>query len=742
MKNSRFALSRVTLAICSLALGGGVWAQTAGTADTITRVEITAEKRLSTLDTTPAAVTALNGQRLAEQGATGLADAVTLVPNMSFTTGYGGASQVFIRGIGNVFFTAGGDPGVALYADGSYLSDATSTNIALFDLQRMEVLRGPQGALYGRNATGGAVNLVSAPPTAEFKAQFGAVVGNHGRRESEGFLSGPLGSSGLSARLSYQVKNLDGFTRNTEAGRASGPVLPGGPNTVGAKALDDLGSRAVRLQLGADLGTGGSLRLIGNVYRQKDDGPSNKLLVDPVMISQLLFGATPSTDPRLVKSQGSSNRVDVDGVQLLYDLPLGDHTLTVVAGTRRSKADMFWDGDTTEALTASTRFKTQSTDKSIDVHLGSGEGTLQWLVGATWLQFDQRQDIRVQTQIPLGFLVPGQPVTVPLPGGAEFLLGGDVRTRSIAVYGDVRWRLSKQVALLAGLRTSRDTKSADEYQTVAAFGLNGAARPEGRWSSTPGSVGLEYQLAKDTLLYTRASRGFKSGAINVGGLQGNPVRPETVTSLELGFKTAFLGQRGVFSGAVFSSRYKDMQVSQVGLASAILTNASAAKITGAEVELALRPVRELTLGLNLGLLDPTYTNFENVDLRNAPGVRVNVSGKQLAQVSRAQAALNAEWSQPVGAYTLSLRGDYVWRDKFYFTEFNTADAMQSAYGLLNLSASLRPTRGAWKVYGYVRNVGDKAALTSMNISSPVLGSARQVSYTPPRHVGLGVSVDL
>ena len=741
MKHRTLALSRVTLAIGSLACSSGIWAQTAAPADTITRVEITAEKRLSTLDTTPAAVTALNGQRLAEQGVTGLADAVTLVPNMSFTTGYAGASQVFIRGIGNVFFTAGGDPGVAMYADGSYLSDATSTNIALFDLQRMEVLRGPQGALYGRNATGGAVNLVSAAPTAAFKAQFGAVVGNYGRRESEGFVSGPLGG-GLSARLSYQIKGLDGFTRNTEAGRASGPVLPGGPNTVGAKALDDLDSRAVRLQVGADLGPGGSLRLIGNVYRQKDDGPSNKLLVDPVMISQLLYSATPSTDPRIVKSQGSSNRVDVDGLQLLYDLPLGENTLSVVVGTRRSKAEMFWDGDTTEALTASTLFKTHSTDNSIDVHLGSGEGTLQWLVGATWLQFDQRQDIRVQTQIPLGFLVPGQPVTVPLPGGAEFLLGGDVRTRSTAIYGDVRWRLTQQLALLVGLRTSRDTKSAEEYQTVAAFGLNGAARPAGNWSSTPGSLGLEYQLAKDTLLYTRASRGFKSGAINVGGLQGDPVRPETVTSRELGFKTAFLGQRGVFSGALFSSRYKDMQVSQVGLASAILTNASAAKINGAEVELALRPVRELTLGLNLGLLDPTYTNFENVDLRNAPGVRVNVSGKQLAQVSRAQAALNAEWTQSVGAYRLSLRSDYVWRDKFYFTEFNTADAMQSAYGLFNLSASLRPTGGNWKVYGYVRNVGDKAALTSMNISSPVLGSARQVSYTPPRHVGLGVSVDL
>lgn len=742
MKHGPIARSRVALAIAALGSTGTSWSQAPAPDDGLSRVEITAEKRLATLDTTPAAVTALSGARLAEQGVVGLADAVALVPNMSFTTGYAGASQIFIRGIGNVFFTAGGDPGVALYADGSYLSDATSTNTALFDLQRVEVLRGPQGALYGRNATGGAVNLVSAAPSGEFKAQFGALLGNYGRRESEGFLSGPLGAGGLSARLSYQVKQLDGFTRNTEAGRASGPVLPGAPDTVGAKTLDDLGSRAVRLQLASDLGAAGSLRLIGNVYRQKDDGPSNKLLVDPVMISQLLYGATPSTDPRTVKSQGSSNRVDVDGLQLLYDLPLGDNTLSVVAGSRRSKAEMFWDGDTTEALTASTRFKTSSTDKSIDVHLASGEGSVQWMVGATWLQFDQRQDIRVQTQIPLGFLVPNAPVTMPLPGGAEFLLGGDVRTRSTAIYGDVRWRLTKQLSLLGGLRTSRDSKSADEYQTVNAFALNGTARPEGRWSSTPGSLGLEYQLSKDSLLYTRASRGFKSGAINVGGLQGDPVRPETVTSLELGFKTTFLGQRGVFSGAVFSSRYKDMQVSQVGLASAILTNASAAKIDGAEVEMALRPVRQLTLGLNLGLLNPTYTDFENVDLRNAPGARVNVAGRQLAQVSRGQAALNAEWSQPVGAFTLGLRADYVWRDKFYFTEFNTPDAMQAAYGLLNLSASIRPSGGGWKVYGYVRNVGDKAALTSMNISSPVLGSARQVSYTPPRHVGVGVSVDL
>jgi outer membrane receptor protein involved in Fe transport len=160
---ARHSHHRHAVAIAVLSALGGlssmpVLAQASGTAGALERVEITAEKRLTLLDTTPSAISALNGGRLAESGATGLADLVTLVPNMSFTTGYG-ASQLFIRGIGNVFFTAGGDPGVALYTDGAYISDQTSSNASLFDVQRVEVLRGPQGALYVRNATGGAMNL-------------------------------------------------------------------------------------------------------------------------------------------------------------------------------------------------------------------------------------------------------------------------------------------------------------------------------------------------------------------------------------------------------------------------------------------------------------------------------------------------------------------------------------------------------------------------------------------------------
>jgi len=171
----------------------------------IERVVITAERRSSTLDATPASVTALDGARLAEQGATGLAEVLQAVPNTTVTYGLT-APQIFMRGIGNVFQLAGGDPGVALYADGVYLSDQTSINYAMFDTQRVEVLRGPQGALYGRNATGGAVNLISARPTNDFQARLGIEAGNHGRKQAEGFISGPFQGSATTGRLAFQLR--------------------------------------------------------------------------------------------------------------------------------------------------------------------------------------------------------------------------------------------------------------------------------------------------------------------------------------------------------------------------------------------------------------------------------------------------------------------------------------------------------------------------------------------------------
>jgi len=250
------------------------------------------------------------------------------------------------------------------------------------------------------------------------------------------------------------------------------------------------------------------------------------VLIDPVMVSSLLYGALPSGDPRVVKSQGSTNKVEVNTLQAMYEQPIGKNTLSVAASWRRSNSGRFLDSDATEAGSATTQFATGSTDRSIDVHLASDEeSALQWLVGGAYLKFDQRQDITISTQVPLGFFVPGAPLNVPFPGGVQFLLGGNVRTTSEAVYTDLRYALSPSWALLAGLRVNHDSKSADEYQTIAAFGIAGTGSPSASWTSVPGSVGVEYKFSPATMAYARLSHGFKSGAVNLGALQPELVKP-------------------------------------------------------------------------------------------------------------------------------------------------------------------------------------------------------------------------
>lgn len=741
-----------------VAVPGLAWAQAAqpGTAsqiaapDVLERVEITAEKRLTILDATPEAISVFRGSKLAEMGVTDLSDVATLVPNAAFYSTFG-VSQFYLRGIGNTFFVAGGDPGVSMYADGSYIADQTSSNASLFDLQRIEVLRGPQGALYGRNATGGAINLLAAKPTDKFKAQAGVVIGDYGRKESEGFISGPVGDSSTNARFSYQLKALEGYTRNQLAGTAHGKVLPNqinGGSSIAPDYLDDMGSRAFRIQTATDLGAMGKLRLIVGYFRERDNGPSLSPLPDAVMVSSQLGGVYPTGDPSSTKSQIASHRVNVNTLQAIYEQTFGSNTLTLTGGFRRSEMGFYADSDGTEFLGGNTVHSISSKDRSLDGHLASDEsGPLQWLVGASYEVLDQKADYEVALVIPsstVGGGAAGQTVRQNL----DFILGGEVRTVATAVYSDLRYAISPTLAVRGGLRYSRDEKTATEYQIIPEFGTNLKGAPRGAWSGAPKSLGLEWQADKTTLAYAKLSTGFKSGAINLGTVQTLEVKPETVKTLEFGVKTSFLDRRAALSAAVFSSKYKDMQVSKIVQTSITATNAPAATINGLELELQVKPVPAWTLGMNVGLLDPRYDEFTSTNQRVQPYVfptpadrAVSVSGNQLANVSRAQVGLNAELAQPVGDNKTTLRADYVWRDKFFFTEFNNTDTMQKAYGLLHFSASIQPMSGGAKFYAYLKNVANTRAITSMNVASPLLLSWRTVTYNEPRHFGIGASLD-
>lgn len=194
---------------------------------------VTAERRDASVQDTPLALSVLDGDRLRQGGNQGLTELAQQVPSLSFAQSFG-ISQIFIRGVGNNFFSPGGDPGVATYADGVYLSDQEATAVAFLDLERIEVLRGPQGALYGRNATGGAVNLVSVAPTDDFEGRVGIQLGNFGRMQGDAVLSGPLAAGSLRALAcniaSFPVSPaMNSPTRRARAGAAMPrTVLVGG----------------------------------------------------------------------------------------------------------------------------------------------------------------------------------------------------------------------------------------------------------------------------------------------------------------------------------------------------------------------------------------------------------------------------------------------------------------------------------------------------------------------------------
>jgi outer membrane receptor protein involved in Fe transport len=711
--------------LLALIAASGAAAQDAGTAgdaplpeDIAEEIIVTAERRSTSVQDTPLALSVLDGDKLRQGGNQGLTELAQQVPSLSFAQSFG-IAQIFIRGVGNNFFSPGGDPGVATYADGVYLSDQEATAVAFLDLERIEVLRGPQGALYGRNATGGAVNLVSAAPTDSFEGRVGVQLGDFGRVQGDAVLSGPLGG-GITARASVQYRRLDGFTRNELAG------------TPGARERGDAeDSLAGRLQLAVPVGEG-RLLLTATGYTQNDAGPALKILADPFpQPAELLFGVRPSTDPRSFKSQGAENRREVWSVTGRLEQPIGDAQLVVIADTRGSDRLITYDQDGTERTVSTTTLDTDSTQSSLEAYVQGTSGRLDWLAGATWLRFRQSRNTLVDGLLPGAFLDPSLPVTFPFPFAFEG--GGSVTTEALAAYADGKLALSDTVALRIGGRYSDDDKRAREFLTFLAPTITGQQRDS--WGEWSGKVGVDVTPSDDVLLYASAARGFKSGALNVGAFTP-AVNPEINVTFEVGARLS--GAGWTFNLTGYTSDYSDLQIVQVGPISQILANAASARINGIEVEASVKPAPGLTLGLSGSWMDAEFGSFVSTDQRR--GFQAfDVSGNALPLTSRWQGTASAQYRADLaGGSRLDLNGAMQWRSEYFFTEFNTADARQSGFARFDLGAVWTKADGGWAVNIFARNLTDRRVLSSLAVVSPLLGSVRVASLEPPRHFGVGI----
>ncbi len=708
----------------------------------IEEIIVTAEKREAGVQDTPLAISTFSGEQLAELGIDDAGDLQYYVPGLTFGKTVTRTSQVTLRGIGAENINPGGDPGVAVHLDGAYQQSTAFIGQDFFDVERIEVLRGPQGTLYGRNATGGSINIITRRPTDQFEALLRVGLGNYDQRKVQGVISGPLTQS-IRGRLAVDTEQRDGYTDNVFNG----------------SKIDDQDYYAVRGKIDLDITDHLSLNLSVNSYR--DDSTGVPLaLVSPNPTAPLFTGldlttfepvfSNPYADDDAQPNITLQNRRKVrhntpttgqensDGfiAELIYDL--GGFTLKSITGY----TDMDFEnaGDTDSSAEVTTRQSATGQYETLTQELlltSQGGRPLAWTAGLYYYKEDSGRffGIVLEDSTPLPTPFVGVPVT--------FDSGGDLEARSYAAFGQVTYALSDTWSLTGGVRYTRDEKEIDEFVLAAAFAIFDPAtlgpvisNKDDDWSKTTGRIGVEYAPNDDVLVYGAVSTGFKAGGFNISGLQSS-YDPETVTAYEAGVKTMLAEDRVRLNVAAFYYDYEDLQVFQIETVQAVITNAAKAEVSGVELEALALLSEALQLDASVSYLDATYEQFSSVDPVDPAGGFQDLSGNHLPRAPELSLnlGLSYTWNLGLGG-AVRARANYSWIDDQYFRPFNLDRDRESSYSKTDLSVAWASADERWQAEGFVRNLEDEDTVSNMIIAAGSLGSTTLASFNPPRTFGL------
>ncbi|WP_374570298.1 TonB-dependent receptor [Phenylobacterium sp.] len=693
----------------ALAAATGAAAQTGGSADharELGEVVVTASRREASVRDTPIALSAYGGDQLEKEHVETFSALVTQSPNIQLGTS-GANTNIAIRGIGTNLQTAGNDPGVAFHVDGIYVPDTAIALASLFDVNRVEVLRGPQGTLFGRNATGGAVNVISNTPTASpafgLDASVGAPVGEHVAM----FASGPINAAGtLLGRAAVQQTYRRGAVEN---------VAPGGPDRLEGK--NNYGGR---LQLEWRPTADFSARLLADYQKSDETGPAyylvgtpNADLGLPALLSNT-FIATPSDD-RIAVTHGAANLME-KGVALFVDWKIVGGDLRATVSRRHTKVYTENDGDGTAVDFDSTIFD-QSRDTTYAELLYSSDADrrFSYILGANYIDDSETQAIAV----PVIYLP--APVTIT----------GDVDTRSAAVFGHAEYKLTDAWKVFGGARMSRDKKRLTESNNFI-----GALTQSDRWSKPTFEIGTSYEFSSTSTGYLKYATGYKSGGYSAGGL-APAFAPETSKMWELGLKGAYFDGRLEANLALFRTSYQNLQVNQVVGVLSQVTNAAAATINGAEIELVQHVTPEFRIAFDGGWLDARFDRFITEDSARPALGTLNLEGNRLPQAPEFTAGIGPVYSHVLGdGGELTLAARYDWKSRVYFSEFNLPLISQGASGRVNAYATYEAPGGRWRFGLYGRNLTDERTYATMVVGSAVINSITNGTIQPRREVGV------
>lgn len=687
------AYLQATCAFAAFAIGSmgatPAWSQNAPAAgDPVsadTDIIVTATKRGVSVQDVPASITALSGDALDSRGIDDVESLSLAVPNLNFGE-HAGASFITIRGVGSTINSGLTEPTVATYVDGIFLPRSTMGSLRAIDLERVEVLRGPQGTLYGRNATGGAVNFISAAPTNELSGMLRGSVGSRSAFGLNGFISGPL-AEGVTVRLSGGHEEHDSYLRD----RAGDPTNKVSSDSVRAAVrLEPSASATVDLFVKYEINRG------ADTYQQA-------FTASPALpASTYTIARNRTAEDRPFYLRHSTLMLGgIANIDLSDDVSLRSTT-----GYINHKARMDFDADMTSVpFFTAENFTRPSESISQDLTLLGSSDRLEWLVGA--FAYQEQFSISLPVLFPAGVNT-GDPAT-SIPAGLVAEQSVNERTHSFALYLDATYSLSDTVRASLGLRFNHESKRFRFRlgATIPGAGFFGVENVRSELNSDQflPKVGLQFDLSPDTNLYVQYQRGFKSGGHNLS--LDTLYDPETIDSYEIGLKSQLFDRSLTANVSGFFYDYQGLQITNnVGPTTTQVENANA-HIYGLEGELIFQPTDHITFNLAGTYLHARYTEFTSFDAAR-PGLGfLDLSGLKVVRSPdfTLNAGVEARTSLNAGILNeLSLRADFFYSDDVVLRYFATPQDIQKAYGVLNLSASLYSPDRNFEIRLFANNV--------------------------------------
>ncbi|WP_255326516.1 TonB-dependent receptor [Sphingobium sp. EM0848] len=720
------AVSFSTAALAAEAADQDVSAQADGANGGLADIVVTAQKREGKLQDVPMAVSAIGAQELERRQVSSVADLAKLSPGVSVAQ-HAGYNRLFIRGIGLTSISNGQDPSVAFQVDGVVIGRPSAQLASFFDIERMEVLRGPQGTLYGRNATGGSVNLITRKPTRDFSGYLNLSYGNYDALTVDGAISGPLDKGGnVRARLAFQHIEHDGYGRNVTLG----------------EQIDNQNSTAVRGTIEADLSDSVHVTLSGDYARERDHnyafhafGPYRS----DVTMPGLANGGTILINSRDITSEvPTRNRREFWGFSGKIAIDLTDHlTIQSITGYRHSDRWSSNDPETTSFDAFSPVVTIERAKQfSQELQLNYSSDRLKGVFGLFYY------DEPLHAELDLTWPYIGRLLGFANPAYHE---NGDIGIKSYAAFSEWTYEVLDGLRLTAGLRYSEDKRDSNGSLTVFNFmpPPNGAnlvipVNAKKKWDALTPKFGIDYRPSEDVMLYASVTRGFKSGVL-LAGNPNPPVNPEYVWSYEAGFKTTLLDRRLQFNGSAFYYDYTDLQVNKIVGNSIITQNAAAARVKGLELETRAQPVPGVNLNAALTFLDTKFVSFITQNPARPENGNVDLKGNRLVNAPKVAINAGAEVDLPLNVPgRFSLRGDLTYSGRIYFTEFNEKALSQGAVALIDASLQYESADQHWSASLFVKNLTNKKVISNKFVAAALTGYAINGSFKPPRLYGVRV----